>query len=250
MFSCTIRCASVVMLGAVLVGCGGSDDKPGSSGNGGSSGEGSDNAAGASDTAGSAAMTNEGGSQSDGGAPSGGAGQDGNGAASSGGDASGGQPPTSAGDPPSLEGDGISWSWDGKTYTANKNPHNGFYPAVEAVSISAADTTDSVPPNQFTLHLMPDKVGTFQCKDYVTALDSSFAIVWQTFDTTMNPPNPGFTYSPDLPCEFTITRADAGDKAGDVFEGTFRATLHFALKTPDYGPADRSVVGTMRLTKQ
>jgi hypothetical protein len=29
----------------------------------------------------------------------------------------------------------------------------------------------------------------------------------------MNPPNPGFSYSADLPCEFSITRADTGDES-------------------------------------
>jgi hypothetical protein len=234
------------------VGCGGDDDKPGNSANAGSGGDGPDNAAGMSDTAGSAGKTSQGGSQSggtsNGGAPQGGEATSTGGAGDS--DSGGGQPPTGGDDePPALEGDGISWTWNGKTYTANKKPTSGFYPGVESVSISAADTDDSVPPNHFMLHLMPDKVGTFQCKDYVTQTDSSFSIVWQTFDASMNPPNPGFSYAPDLPCEFTITRADTGDQSGDVFEGTFKATLHFALKTPDYGPEDRRVVGTMRLTK-
>ena len=107
-----------------------------------------------------------------------------------------------------------------------------------------------MPPNLFTLHLMPNETGTFECSDYVSVLDSSFSIVWQTFDKTANPPNPSFSYAADLPCELTITRADQGDTAGDVFEGTFKADLRFPGNGA-YEPQVRTgVVGRMRLTKK
>ena len=251
MFFGSFRVESLVVVSALLAACGSNDDKPGNSGGGGGAGEaGAESSAGKADTAGSSGTTTKGGSSSNGGAPAGGTNQTSAGMPGEAGSADGGQPSVGGGDPPTLEGDGISWTWNGKTYTANKQMHSGFFNGGANVNISGSDTEDSVPPNIFTLHLMPNKTGTFQCSDYVTALDSSFSIVWQTFDKTMTPPNPGFSYSPELPCEFTITRADKGDTAGDVFEGTFKASLRYPGNGV-YMAQDRTgIVGTMRLTKQ
>lgn len=242
------------MVSALLFACGGSDDQPSNPDHDGNGDAGSESSGGAPETAGSSGSSTQGGSSNDGGTASGGSDPSSAGASSEAGATSGegGQPPADGGDadPPALEGDGITWSWAGKTYTVNKKMHNGFFGAVERVNISGSDTEDDVPPNMFTLHLMPNQVGTFQCKDYVTATDSSFGIVWQTFDRTADPPNPGFTYSPDLPCEFTVTRADKGDTAGDVFEGTFKVSLRFPGNGA-YMQQDRTgIVGRMRLTKQ
>jgi len=244
----SLHCKSLVTLAALLVACG-SDDKPAVDGHGGSA-AGGDNAAGGPDNLGSSGTSTEGGSSSDAGATSGGKGQASAGMPSEGGSGDGGQASSGNVNPPALEGDRISWTWSGYTYTAKKQIHAGWYNAGANVNIAASDTDDSVPPNTFTLHLMPNMVGTFKCSDYVTALDSSFGIVWQTFDQTATPPNPGFSYDPSLPCEFTITRADKGDTAGDVFEGTFKATLRYPGNGV-YTKQDRAdIAGTMRLTKK
>lgn len=250
MFFGSFRVVSVVLVSALLAACGSDTDKPSNSGSGGTGEAGANSSAGKSDTAGSSGTTTKGGSTSNGGAPSGGTSQTSAGMPGEAGSGDGGMSSTGGGDPPPLDGDGISWTWNGKTYTVNKQMHAGFFNSGATVNISGSDTDDSVPPNMFTLHAMPNKTGTFQCSDYVTALDSSFLIVWQTFDKTMNPPNPGFSYAKELPCEFTITRADSGDTVGDVFEGTFKASLRFPGNGV-YMAQDRTgIVGTMRWTKQ
>jgi len=244
----SLNCKSLVIFGALLAACS-SDDKPAGAGNGGTA-AGGDNAAGAPDSAGSSGTGTVGGSSSNDAGSSSEGNQAGEGVSSEGGTGDGGQPSIGNVEPPTLEGDGISWTWSGKTYTAKKQLHAGWYNAGANVNIAASDTDDSVPPNMFNLHLMPNMVGTFKCSDYVSALDSSFGIVWQTFDQTATPPNPSFSYDPSLPCEFTITRADKGDAAGDTFEGTFKATLRYPGNGV-YMKQDRAdIAGTMRLTKK
>lgn len=244
----SIRWGACVVMGTLLVACSSGDDKPANANAGGTgNGQAGDSSAAGEQSTG--ATSTQGGSSTDGGTPAGGAGSSNGGTQSDAGSGMGGQPSEVVGDPPTLEGDGISWNWNGKTYTVNKQMHAGWYNSGAVASISGSDTEDSVPPNMFTMHLMPNMTGTFNCSDYVTPLDTSFAMVWQTFDASKNPPNPGFSYDAALPCEFTITRADKGDTAGDVFEGTFKATLHFPGSAA-YNLPDRTVVGTMRWTKQ
>lgn len=252
MYLQSIRYGSlVVVVSAWLWACSNSDDEPGNTSSTGGTGDAgaSSSAAGEPASAGTGgSKTNQAGSANQSGSGTGGANATEGGSSGVAGSGDGGQPGGVDVEPPSLQGDGIAWTWAGKDYLANKKPHSGFFNAGATANISASDTEDSVPPNSFDLHNLPNMVGTFQCKDYVTALDSSFSVTWLTFDKTANPPNPSFSYDATLPCEFTITRADKGDTSGDIIEGTFKATLRF----PGNGvfqKQDRSVAGTMRYTK-
>lgn len=257
MLSRSLRSQSAVLVsaGALLFACSSRDDKPGNTSHAGGS-SGSDNAAGSASKSGTGGTETEGGSANHAGMPGeGGKSQGSAGAASDGGsgdsEGGGGEPSTGGDDtPPTLEGDGITWTWSGKTYTVNKKMYAGFFNSGANVNISGSDSDESPAPNMFNLHLMPNEIGTFQCKDYVTALASSFGIVWQTFDKTANPPNPSFAYAQGLPCELTVTRADKGDTAGDVFEGTFRADLRFPGNGVYPAQDRKGIVGTMRWTKK
>jgi hypothetical protein len=155
-----------------------------------------------------------------------------------------------AGTPPTLAGDGIAWTWNGTTFTGNKTVTGGWSFYREWMTLSAGTDTSSPSADTFAFAgVTANKTGTFKCSDMLKA-NSSFAFGWGVNHPGESVPVKGFGYVADLPCSVTVTRADPGDTAGDVFEATFDATLRFPGAGAVVPPEERSVTGSIRFTKK